>query len=247
MPLERHGSLESLDSNGVLYGKEETSEMPSTRRVRFYDDQNFKKPSKFFNSSKYSNMSVHEITQALQNSYSVIDRGRSTLHKLIDDLLKSKASIESSPDSYQHSSLDEVNHLLREAQCLRTSLEKAGERKKIYMDELSRLQATIHADRQKMEEWSRMRGDSNRNLQDRISESSKITREQQILIKKLKADNESLWRVLQEIQEHLQNETIATSGLIDSLNTRFKNKLPARPMQFRSLSASRYIELNFVD
>ena len=175
------------------------------RKVHF-DDQYFirrrKEQGKRNGDGDIRRMNIDETTTKLKESYQNIDKGLHILRKITDNLVESKQSIRYHNDCSQKVFVSEINTLLEQVDQLEKSLRKSGEQKREYLDELSRLQRALHEDRLKIEAARESRHD----LHEKMNQTTKVTREQQITINKLKRDNQNLWKILQDVKKHLLEE-----------------------------------------
>lgn len=204
----------------------------STRHVRFDEDRlnktladdKTKVDGKLDEDVTRTNSTVHEITTRLKKSFQKVENDLEMIKRVCQELNLSKKSLGNCDCKGKCKKLDSINELDRlqiDADNLKVEFEKKAVRKRRYLEDLSRLQETIHCDRKKMEKWVQHTGASKRELESKLDESVKLTRDQQILIRKLKLDNEALWNILNEIQDHLKqekNSDIINTGCSDKIN-----------------------------
>lgn len=183
---------------------EENRRCYDERRKVHFDDQYLlaRKRSAKHNSSDIRQMNIDETTTKLKESYQSIDKGLHILRKIYKNLAESKQSARYQNECTEEVFVTEINTLLQQVDELEKSLRKSGEQKREYLDELSRLQRALHEDRMKIEATRENRHD----LHEKMNESTKVTREQQITINKLKRDNQNLWKILQDVKKHLLEE-----------------------------------------
>ena len=182
---------------------------------------------------------VQTITGKLKQSYENIEHGLVVLQNIRDELLRvrqfrgcSKCAKVSHVDNKK---IQEIDILLKEIEHLWKLLEKAGIQKRRYLTDLSKIQCTLHKDRKKVE--GMVKTSHNKNIKDRLQETSNRTREQQLLITKLKSDNAELWKTLQEIQDHLSSESasdVQSLASIDVNEEAAPKILPQNPMEVNS-------------
>ena len=197
----------------------------NSRKVHF-DDENIIYANERKENNRiqldYPDQTVHKITTKLKLSYERIEHSIEVLRTLFNDLLKTKKKLErcTYSEAFHHTeNITELERLLTEVKQLQGCFQNTGNRKRKYLEELSKLQSTLHEDRKKMENWARMSSDSKKKLRTKINQTSRVTREQQLLINKLKADNMTLWNMLQEIQGHLREEHVDTGDSLQPLDT----------------------------
>ena len=182
---------------------------------------------------------VQTITGKLKQSYENIEHGLVVLQNIRDELLQvrqfrgcSKCAKVSHVDNKK---IQEIDILLKEIEHLWKLLEKAGIQKRRYLTDLSKIQCTLHKDRKKVE--GMVKTSHNKNIKDRLQETSNRTREQQLLITKLKSDNAELWKTLQEIQDHLSSESasdVQSLASIDVNEEAAPKILPQNPREVNS-------------
>lgn len=182
---------------------------------------------------------VQTITGKLKQSYENIEHGLVVLQNIRDELLqvrqfrgRSKCAKVSHVDNKK---IQEIDILLKEIEHLWKLLEKAGIQKRRYLTDLSKIQCTLHKDRKKVE--GMVKTSHNKNIKDRLQETSNRTREQQLLITKLKSDNAELWKTLQEIQDHLSSESasdVQSLASIDVNEEAAPKILPQNPREVNS-------------
>ena len=209
MPGKHHRRRHSYDFSQVSSDEEKRC-YEQSRKVHF-DDQYLTRLRKGYvidkrkgnnDNNDIRQMNIDETTVKLKESYQNIDKGLHILRRIYDNLVESKQSIRYQNDCSQKLFISEINMLLEQVDALEKSLRKSGDQKREYIDELSRLQHDLHEDRLKIEAARESRHD----LHEKMNESTKVTREQQITINKLKRDNQNLWKILQDVKKHLLEE-----------------------------------------
>ena len=205
MPGKHHRRRHSYDfSQG---SSDEEKRCYEQRKVHF-DDQYLTRrlkghvTGKRIGDNDIKQMNINETTTKLKESYQNIDKGLNILQRIYENLVESKQSIRYQNDCSQKMFISEINTLLDQVDELEKSLRKSGDQKREYIEELSRLQRALHEDRLKIEAARESRHD----LHEKMNESTKVTREQQITINKLKRDNQNLWKILQDVKKHLLEE-----------------------------------------
>ena len=212
--------------------EEENRSSAARRRVRFNDEHvslNKTNRKQFV----YPQLTVQEVTAKLKASYEGIENALEILSKLLIELNTTKRMLECQDRACNNTdNLSELERLLSEVRHLQGGFQNIGIRKRQYLEELSRLQNTLHEDRKKMEKWMNISRSSKKKLFTKIDKSSRITKEQQQMINKLKADNTSLWQTLQEIHQHLRdenNEVSRSLNLPDPFEISAQKSLPNTP------------------
>uniref|UniRef100_A0A7M5WK77 Uncharacterized protein n=1 Tax=Clytia hemisphaerica TaxID=252671 RepID=A0A7M5WK77_9CNID len=228
--MGKHGRRHSFDySCSNDYEVNRFYEQEKQRKVHFDDEylasRGRKQTRGRSQDGDIQEMGIYETTSKLKESYQNIDKGLDVLRRIYENLLHSKESVRYHSECSQKTFLSEINTLLSQVNELEKSLRKSGNQKREYLEELTRLQQALREDRSKFEASRENRHE----LHEKMKESTKQTREQQITINKLKKDNENLWRILQEVKKHLlEEDTIQREGQL------FKNKrfqLPYPPSQ----------------
>ncbi|XP_012564364.2 centromere protein F [Hydra vulgaris] len=170
-------------------------------------------------------LDVQSITLKLKQSYDNIDREQDLLKKISQELNLSKSKLMCHQCAvYNKDTAREVDRLLKEVECLQNHFQSVAKRKKKYLEELSLLQVALHRDRTQMEASFQESPDSKQILKTKLDESSKVTRDQRKMIYKLKSDNIALWKLLQEVQEHLRNEHHKGNDFINEFQASSGNK-----------------------
>ena len=211
-----------IKSNDPYFGDNDIKDAVERERDRFISPQNESK-----------NLDIQAITSKLKQSYESIDRGQDVLKKVSNELYLSKNKLMCHQCAvYNKDTARDVDRLLNEVESLQNHLQNVAKRKKKYIEELSLLQVALHKDRAQMEAWFQQSTDSKRVLKTRLDESSKVTRDQRKMIHKLKSDNIALWKLLQEVQEHLRNEHQKGNEVINnfqsSSTTKQQSDIPIR-------------------
>ena len=182
---------------------------------------------------------VQTITGKLKQSYENIEHGLVVLQNIRDELLQARqvrgCNKCAKVSNVDNKKIQEIDILLKEIEHLRKLLEKAGIQKRRYLTDLSKIQCTLHKDRKKVE--GMVKTSHNKDIKDRLQETSNKTREQQLLITKLKSDNAELWKTLQEIQDHLSSEgasDVQSLASIDVNEEAAPKILPQNPTEVNS-------------
>ena len=212
-----------FDDRSVNYTYERTNN-PSRTRIRPKEEEI---------------TTVQTITGKLKQSYENIEHGLVVLQNIQDELLQARqvrgCSKCAKVSHVDNKKIQEIDILLKEIEHLRKLLEKAGIQKRRYLTDLSKIQCTLHKDRKKVE--GMVKTSYNKNIKDRLQETSNRTREQQLLITKLKSDNAELWKTLQEIQDHLSSEgasDVQSLASIDVNEEAAPKILPQNPTEVNS-------------
>jgi len=207
--MGRHERRHSFDFS---YSNNDDYEQEKQRKVHFDDEYlacGRKQTRRRSLEDEIREMNVCETTTKLKESYQNIDKGLEILRRVYENLKHSKQSVRygrnSDNERCQKEFISEINTLLEQVENLEKALRKSGTQKRQYLDELFHLQRALHEDRVKIESARESRKQK-QDLHAKMNESTKVTRDQQITINKLKRDNQNLWRILQEVKKHLIDE-----------------------------------------
>ena len=211
--MGRHERRHSFD---FAYSNNEDYEEDKQRKVHFDDEYlacRRRQARRRSREDDIREMNVCETTTKLKESYENIDKGLEVLRRIYENLKDSKQSVRygggngNGSENSQKEFVKEINTLLEQVEHLEKALRKSGTQKRQYLDELSHLQQALHEDRVKIESTKKRNSrQENEDLHAKMDESTKVTRDQQITINKLKRDNQNLWRILQEVKKHLIDE-----------------------------------------